>query len=331
MNISFGTIQLAVLAAFWFAALSAVASALFYPVMRRPLCRLTPAMRSNALFIWCIAPAAAAVMLTTLAFLPSIFTSLGICVDHWYVHDEKHIHLCLTHPTDPVNGLLPWTIILACITGLTGMVSIQALNLLRTRRLLRTLKTASRYDVRHDIQLVDSGAPFAFACSLGKPRIFVSSKVLDSLSPEQLEVVLAHERAHLCGHSILKEHIARLLSVLHLPWVRKQLLADLSAAREQLCDEEAVSRVGDRLQVADTILAVERLFKSLAPRMPVPAASFIGSNVIDRIESLLSPQSRPNPSRVNLALLAAGFITLICFSIIPLHNLTELILELLTG
>jgi len=119
---------------------------------------------------------------------------------------------------------------------------------------------------------------------------------------------------------------ARVLSRLHLPALRRALLAELAVASEQACDAEAGHRVGDRLVVAEAILAVERL---LAAAVPPPAglASFDGNSVAGRVRALLAVELPAPPQRAyRVAAALACLFAVACVD--PLHHLTEHLLAL---
>jgi hypothetical protein len=124
---------------------------------------------------------------------------------------------------------------------------------------------------------------------------------------------------------------ARLLSWPHLPALRRALLAELALFSEQACDAEAARRVGDRLLVAEAILAVERL---LAARAPVEAAAlpaFGGSPVAERVRELLAPERTPPPAASTRGLAAFGALGVLTALALadPLHHATEHLIGLL--
>lgn len=154
--------------------------------------------------------------------------------------------------------------------------------LARSRRALRALARTAWHDADADALIVPSAVPLAFA---GHGKVFVSQGLRAALAPGQLEVVLLHERAHLQRSDGLCQVVARALSCILLPPIRRRVLEALTLANEQSCDEIAGQAVG-RLETAQVILAAERLFggqsRGLSP-------AFAESFVPERVRHLMSP------------------------------------------
>jgi len=138
-----------------------------------------------------------------------------------------------------------------------------------------------------DIRIVEWDEPLAISAGLYHMRVFVSEHVMRVLSPQQLDVVLAHEHKHAQRKDGLRHLLAYFLSFAHIPWLRKRLLEGMDLACEQSCDEAAANTTGDRLHVADTIVFIERMFIQKQPAFM--ALSISGSNITQRVESLLHP------------------------------------------
>ena len=155
--------------------------------------------------------------------------------------------------------------------------------------------------------------------------MWLSTSLVAVLTEEQLEVVEAHERCHLRRRDPLLRLLAAWLSIPILPSVRQSLLQRLHLASEQACDEAAGDVVGDRVLVAETLLTVARLVGPIPTGSELPlAASFGGSFVRARIESLLEPVELPSRLRLHRWLLA---ILLIGMSlVVPLHHTVEHVL-----
>ena len=182
-----------------------------------------------------------------------------------------------------------------------------------------------------DIRIVEWDEPLAISAGLYHMRVFVSEHVMRVLSPQQLDVVLAHERKHAQRKDALRHLLAHLLSFAHIPWLRKRLLEDMDLACEQSCDEAAVRSTGDRLHVADTIVFIERMFIQKQPAFM--GLSISGSNITQRVESLLHTPTSENASWLPYVTLAGiVFVLLIAAfsSVGELHHHTESILGFLT-
>jgi hypothetical protein len=105
-------------------------------------------------------------------------------------------------------------------------------------------------------------------------------------------------------------------------------LSALELAAERSCDEVAAARLGDRLQVADAILKVERLLQAAGACVTPLSATFGGDTVPQRVSALLVAPKRSG----NGVLLVAAFASISCAVLAasgPLHHFTESLLEAL--
>ncbi|EDZ66164.1 peptidase, M48 family [Nitrosococcus oceani AFC27] len=313
-----------------FAMITALFCALLYPWVCPRLLLLPPALRANQALVWAVAPAAAGVLLTGFIFLPPVLSYLGVAPDHCQPAGVDFSYHCLLHPFAVMERDLPWFLLLP-LSGLAlFFLSRMVWELLRAHRLIRALSLAGSPDIFRGIWVVESEWPLALTSGFSQPRIFISTKLLRDLSPPQLAAVLAHERAHFYRYDPARYFIARAAAGLHISWLRRKLLEDLSLAAEQACDEEAARQVGDRLLVADTIVQVERWCCRQRRSAPVPLPSFMGSQVVARVEFLLaSPQkaqwSYPRMLGVCTGVALSGLL----LAAEPLHQLTEIILGFL--
>ena len=118
------------------------------------------------------------------------------------------------------------------------------------------------------------------------PQIYVSKALIRSVSAQHLKAIIAHEQAHVRRRDCLRIYLAQTCSLLFWPSIRRAILEDLFLATEQACDEEAAAATGDHLQVAETIVAVERLL--LGSPMAFAEVNFVNNNSTQRIQSLLA-------------------------------------------
>lgn len=286
--------------------------------------RLPPAARARALFAWAAAPAGAVVALMGLTLWPSLGAALGLAVDHCPDH-LGHVHVCVHHlPTRGPTGA--GALALGAVAAGAAALLLAGLRAAAAARRIAALRS---FDVAPGVGAVESPHPLALTVGWLSPRVLLSTGLLDRLSPPQLDVVIAHERAHAGRRDALALTAARLLALAHLPPVRRRILADLALANEQACDEVAARACGDRVLVAETIVAAERAMAS-APPAPPAALAFGGLGVAGRVESLLE-DPREAPARRSrwwwLLLPAAGAAAA---AVAPhVHHWTESLLHLL--
>jgi beta-lactamase regulating signal transducer with metallopeptidase domain len=211
--------------------------------------------------------------------------------------------------------------------GLLGFaVMPELVRLVGTRRWLAGLPRRSQRPAP-DVEVFESASPFAFAAGLRRPRVHVAASLVECLPTAQLAAVVEHERAHARRRDPLTRLTARLLSRAHLPGLRRRLLHALAIASEQACDAEAGRRLGDRLLVAEAILAVERLLARSGPA-PAGIAGIDGSSVAPRVRALLEPE--PSLPRRGRAAAALALVLLVSLALAdPLHHATEHLVALL--
>lgn len=323
-----GNVLMILLAAGAFSVTAAVAVAMGYPLFGPSLGRIAPARRARLLLWWCAAPPLAGLILTALCLAPSVGSLVGLGADHCLVHDDHHPHLCVVHVA--VASLTPagWGFVLALSFWWLGSAGPEILRVVGGSGHLRRLEDTAQHG-SDGIRIVKSTAPVAFTGGIWGACVYVSSALVDHLSTTQLRVVTEHEWAHVHRRDGLRKFVASILCSMHFPGVRRQLLADLALACEQACDAEAAARVGDRIQVADAIVAVERLQAGPCPA-PATTWSFVGSNVEARVEALLGEPAQAHSLAPvwGMALAAIGGLTLALVGD-SLHHETEALVALL--
>jgi len=178
------------------------------------------------------------------------------------------------------------------------------------------------------LRVLDVDQPMALACGVGHGHILLSTSLMRRLDPTQLRVVLAHEQAHIANRDVLHRLIAVVLSSIQLPGTRRRLLRDLELALEQRCDFAAANEVGCPVAVAETIVAVEKIFRQHAKEQVPLAMAFFSDFIPERVEALLSPKhSSVSYLGPMLGILVLAFCSL---STGWLHSVTESLITVMT-
>lgn len=327
MNASDALSPFALLATLWIlgAVLIAVLARLLWPLLQRRAQAWSPRVRARRLAALAVAPAAIPTFLLGLCVLPGVLGFLSGRGDHCPVHLD-HPHLCLFHASVALSPLLALGLLLFLIlllsasrrgTRWSGIAR-------RDRRELAAAATRRRF---RQARLTRSGIPFALTEGWIQPQVWLSTALFDALSPARREIVIAHERAHAERRDPLIWALASTLAGLHLRGMRQPLLAGLRLAAEQDCDERAAARSGDRLEVAETLLFVERLMKGRdLSACPGPHAALTGSTVPQRVQSLLSALPADSTG-LPRPLVWAGIALLAGSAAAPLHHAAEHLLE----
>jgi beta-lactamase regulating signal transducer with metallopeptidase domain len=143
-----------------------------------------------------------------------------------------------------------------------------------------------------------------------RPAVLLPASALTGLTPRQLELILAHELAHVRRHDYLVNlfQVAAETLLFYHPavwWVSRQVRIE----REHACDDLAVAVCGDPVAYARALTMVERLRRET----PLLAVAAGGGNLSGRIRRLVEDSQgprRPSPAFVGLLLAAAFFASL---------------------
>lgn len=156
------------------------------------------------------------------------------------------------------------------------------------------------------VDLVRADEPFSFAYGLWRPRVALSTGLLDGAAPEELLAVLAHERYHLRHHDPIKVVAARAASAAYffLPALHG-LRRRYAAASELAADRRAVREHGPGALAG----ALFRTVRGPAWEELATAAAIGGPELldirIDQLESGADGVAPPVSGRQVLATVAA--------------------------
>src|SRR5207253_10299038 len=119
-----------------------------------------------------------------------------------------------------------------------------------------------------------------------RPVILLPASALTGLTPQQLDVLLAHELAHVRRYDYLVNLVLSVIEMLlfYHPavwWVSRRVREE----REHCCDDMAVPACGDAHFYATALLGMERL-RSPLPTLSMAAA---GGSLVARVRRLMAP------------------------------------------
>lgn len=273
----------------------------------------SPARRAAVARGWLYAPLWLPVALLVAIVGPGAIIEVGGGADHCLdVDGDHHHHLCVAHPPHPSNTALGWGAPLVLVIVIGTLVARRTVSLVREWRLARSLVASGRHHpVVADLRVLDRPEPIAMAIGGEGGGILLSTGLLERASPTTIQVILAHERAHLARRDHLRSILDRLMASLLPDRVGRPLLARLELAREQACDAMAARTEGGALAVASALAEVVRL----GVAHPKGAMSVSAGSIEARVRYLLEPPQPPGRSRriaeigalvTALALLGAG-------------------------
>lgn len=311
-----GLVEVASLAAVLLIAITWVVVGLFAP--RVAASSASPLRRAVVARAWLYAVLWVPPLVLFAAFLPGLFAGLGEHGDHCLAHGHgHHHHLCLLHPPHATGHWLTWVApLLVAIPAVAASLR-WAWRDRWQRRLARTLVATSRpSQFGADVRLLDQSEALALTVGGPSPTILLSSGLLDRVSARVLEVVLAHERAHVSRGDIRLARLDRLVAALLPRAVAGPLLDQITLAREQACDAAAVERVGDPAVVARALTEIARL----GMRPPATGVSVASGALEARVLHLLEP---PLPTRRIWLLPSLVFAALVLAGAGPVHGAVE--------
>ena len=171
-------------------------------------------------------------------------------------------------------------------------------------------RLASRMGVTRRVRvLISSLAESPSVVGWLRPVILIPAATLLSLSPEQLEAVLAHELAHIRRYDYLVNVLQTLSETLlfyhpAIWWVSARIRRE----RELCCDDVAVAVCGDAVGYARALAKLERV-RIAAPSL---ALSSTGGQLLFRIRRLTGMQHEQAFSK--FPALVALVLAVICFT-----------------
>jgi len=261
------------------------------------------------------------------SLLPSLVSLFDPSFDHCRTHDDGHAHLCLIHlPRAGASGI-GWLLASLPIAWVAAGCVDDLWAVWQARRAVRAVRATCRNSGGQPYLELPVDYPLCVAVGLWNPVVVVSTGLINAVSPEVLQSAMAHELAHVRRHDTLTRVLARIATLLYWPTVRREMMAALELAAEQACDDDAAESVGDRLQVAEAILAVERVLADApAPLVGALASSFARGAAEARVEALVA-ERLPRRAATAFALAPASAAIGLLLASDHVHHLTESLLS----
>lgn len=293
---------------------------LLYPAVRQGFFWPHPRVGSLLLLSYWSAPFLLGLLLTGMLFLPGVDAALV----HAHCHDGQLD--CMAH-APYLGAALPAGLGLMVFLGILVALTVHLLRELQAARRLQA-DFAALGARGEAYQLLDLPQPMVFTLGWWHPQVYVSQALLAQCDPLDLQVVLCHEAEHGRRRDNLRLLLARVFGVLLPSRLIQPLLSDVRLLIEQACDFRAAQVFG-AVQVADTLLRMQRLIQTQTLRLPQNASAFAETDVELRIRAVLDAHERPVPRREQWLALALGLASVFLAVIGPLHYGTEWLFELL--
>ncbi|MEK8130788.1 M56 family metallopeptidase [Paenibacillus filicis] len=165
----------------------------------------------------------------------------------------------------------------------------------RTHHPLTAMLQARFPEDKHSLIVIAAKQPFALTLGLFRPRIVLSSGLLELLDPSEIEAVYYHERSHRRHRDPLKTFVLLVVSkvmwyVPILDWCSRHY----KIAREIIADHEAMTVMGTPASLGSALL---KLLKKQDRPQAVDFAyvSFADTSINYRIHHIIDPESAASP------------------------------------
>jgi hypothetical protein len=263
-------------------------------------------------------------------FIASTVVWLGISVPHLVGFTTSLIEwcrsifeLCMSY-SSVVTGIFLWTGVVALGGGVLYAVLKGGLSLLKSYRGIRRLPLSDR---GLSLALIkDDSVKVAFTHGLIRPKIYVSTGLLNSLTRDEIRAVLLHEIHHKKNRDPLRFFLVTLLrdTFFYLP-IGGYITKRLHAMKERAADDAVVKRTADPFAFAETLLKVARFGADMSLGI-ARIASIRGSGSVEgRIRRLVEGregrEERPRFRVIFLSVLVAA--TLLLSVSLPLSSSTR--------
>jgi hypothetical protein len=197
----------------------------------------------------------------------------------------------------PLVGRRPWLpalpigVVVVASVGLGCYECVR--QLLRLHRLQRSLRSfvappvgladrVARWGLR-TVRVVPTDEVLCFCIGLLRPRIVVSTALLELLGQAELDAVLAHEASHQCRRDPLRLMVAN-VAIRGLFFV--PTLPDLARAARLTTEVEADAAAVDRFGRLNLIRALQTVLEAVA-RTPVGVSSMVAPDLMsERVQAL---------------------------------------------
>ena len=272
------------LALAWFAAANALASALVAIAARRLVADTRARTPGWWLMLRCL-PAVASVAFVATVFVPS------------YLRFE---------PRETIEGFdLTLTLCAAAALVLLAMAAVRGACAWRRAAQQTVVWMRGAHPMRASggvpVYTIGSApAPLMALAGVASPRVFVSERLVDALTEEELQATLAHEASHVHSADNLKRLVMRLLpDALAGTAIAASMEQRWASAAEHAADRAATAGDDDaRCALASALVKVARLTPAATPPFEAISTLVGGGDLASRIESLLAePRARTASGR----------------------------------
>jgi Zn-dependent protease with chaperone function len=191
----------------------------------------------------------------------------------------------------------------AARTAVTAITHLRAVGRQASRH-AQTARLVGHREPALGAVLVEHQEPVAYCVAGRYPTVILTTGALQALDPDQLDAVLAHERAHLAGHHHRLLAMARIGRHV-LPFMPLMQEADAQVARlVELHADDAATRGRDPGPLATALVVLA------TAASPSPTLAAAATDTVQRIHRLLGPAEPLGRARRQLLRATAAAIAL---------------------
>lgn len=303
--------------------------ALIWPSMARHITLFSASTQKKLLWLFVVTPWLASI-LCLFIFILSVFqleSTLWLTpLAHW--HHPYVFYLDSWHGAALFLFMLG-TAYVFIKNGLGAVRHLNALNLLtrlsKESPGSRVQRDSRQWKIGRDIIVLDSRTPAAFAAGLLSPRCYVTTGLIGQVSEAELDIILAHERAHIKHKDTQKKLFFALLASLYPKPITQRLNRLFSLATEQLADAH-VGQSYSVFDIAQTLVNAAKIRRFSGANVNAASINyFIADDVDVRVRALVAPQKCRSFPWAYCLLIMMLTTTLSFAGVDTLHHLIEAI------
>lgn len=205
------------------------------------------------------------------------------------------VPLAMAAPAAGLPSAAPWLALVPAAWGLVYLlgVAVTAWRWQRGRAMLRTLLALAQRRRLHGVEVLEVDAPISpMLVGIWRPRLLLPAH-LAQFTPEQQQLVIAHELTHARRRDPLMLLLATLLQA--LLWFNpaaRWLAGKLAWAQELGCDRQVLAGRPQRERQQYAVALVRQLGLQA---QPLPGLAFGGGRMAERLSHLRDGQARLHP------------------------------------
>lgn len=276
--------------------------------------RVTPERRAMTARAWLYAPVWIPVFVIGSTLAPGAIGALVQVGEACLTHGrEGHHHLCSVHAPHAAG----WIIAFGLLAPAALVTLVQAIRTRKEWRLVKTLNALSRpSSFGPDVRLLDQPEPVAMTLGWRTPTILLSTGLVKGIPASSVDVIIAHERAHVARRDTWFSIFDRFAATLLPRRSAQALTAQILLAREQACDAVAARVGGGQQAVADALTHILELGAPVVHREDCTSTEPLRL----RIEHLLNP---PDGAKFGRLTPAAALVIGMLVGAGPVHVIVE--------